>query len=93
MYEEEFSMSSGFQWNEDGSAIAYYKFDETNVPEFSMTMFEGLYPRVTTFKYPKAGEPNSKVDVFVYSIKGGKSKNALPIFQFSRLDGDYEDNY
>jgi len=25
--------------------------------------------------------------------KGGKSKNALPIFQFSRLDGDYDDNY
>ena len=74
VYEEEFSMSSGFQWNEDGSAIAYYKFDETNVPEFSMTMFEGLYPTVTTFKYPKAGEPNSKVDVFVYSVKGGKSK-------------------
>ncbi len=74
VYEEEFSMSSGFEWNEDGSAIAYYRFDETKVPEFSMNMYEGLYPTNTTFKYPKAGEDNSKVDVFVYAIKGGKSK-------------------
>lgn len=74
VYEEEFSMSTGYQWNEDGSAIAYYRFDETNVTEYSMSMYEGLYPTVTTFKYPKAGEANSKVDVFVYTVKGGKSK-------------------
>lgn len=74
VYEEEFSMSTGYQWNDDGSAIAYYKFDETNVTEYSMSMYEGLYPSVTTFKYPKAGEANSKVDVFVYTVKGGKSK-------------------
>lgn len=77
VYEEEFSMSSGFKWNDDGSAIAYYRFDETNVPEFSMNMYEGLYPTNYTFKYPKAGEPNSKVDVFVYSVKGGKSKKMI----------------
>jgi dipeptidyl-peptidase-4 len=74
VYEEEFSMSRGYKWNEDGSAIAYYRFDETNVPEFSMTMYEGLYPENSTFKYPKAGEPNSKVDVLVYNLKSGKSK-------------------
>jgi len=74
VYEEEFSMSTGFQWNEDGTAIAYYHFDETLVPEFSMTMYEGLYPTNQTFKYPKAGEANSKVDVYIYNVKGGKSK-------------------
>ena len=73
VYEEEFSMSNGYQWNEDGSALAYYKFNETRVPEFSMTQFDGLYPTNQTFKYPKAGEANSVVDVYVYSLKGGKS--------------------
>jgi len=74
VYEEEFSMSRGFKWNEDGSAIAYYRFDESKVPIFSMTMYEGLYPENSTFKYPKAGEANSTVDVYVYNIKSGKSK-------------------
>ncbi|MFM9944862.1 MAG: S9 family peptidase [Bacteroidia bacterium] len=74
VYEEEFSMSRGYEWNDDGSAIAYYKFDETNVTEFGMNMYEGLYPTNYTFKYPKAGEANSIVDVFIYSVKGGKSK-------------------
>jgi dipeptidyl-peptidase-4 len=74
VYEEEFSMSQGYQWNEDGSALAFYKFDETKVPEFSMNMYEGLYPTNYTFKYPKAGEANSKVDVFVYSMKGKLKK-------------------
>lgn len=73
VYEEEFSMSRGFEWNEDGSAIAFYRFDETKVPEFTMSIFKDLYPENYTFKYPKAGEPNSKVDVFVYNIKSGKS--------------------
>ncbi len=77
VYEEEFSMSTGYQWNEDGSALAYYKFNETKVPEFSMTLFDGLYPTNQTFKYPKAGEANSVVDVYVYSLKGGKSAKML----------------
>lgn len=73
VYEEEFSMSVGYQWNENGTALAYYRFDESKVEEFSMTVYDGLYPKVQTFKYPKAGENNSVVDVYVYQLKGGKS--------------------
>lgn len=74
VYEEEFSMSSGYLWNNDGTSIAFYRFDESKVPEFSMTMFENLYPENYSFKYPKAGEPNSTVDVYVYNLKNGISK-------------------
>lgn len=74
VYEEEFTMSKGFFWNKAGTQIAYYRFDETRVPEFSMTMYEGLYPVENKFKYPKAGEQNSIVDVYVYDVKGGNAK-------------------
>jgi len=77
VYEEEFSMSTGYQWNEDGSAIAFYKFDESKVPQYSMTTYEGLYPQQNNFKYPKAGEANSIVDVYVYTLKSGKLKKML----------------
>ncbi len=74
VYEEEFSMSKGYEWNEDGSAIAFYRFDESKVKEFSMTLYDSLYPTDYQFKYPKAGEINSTVDVMVYHLKKGKAK-------------------
>ncbi|GIR12617.1 MAG: hypothetical protein CM15mP23_11920 [Cryomorphaceae bacterium] len=44
------------QWNASGNKIAYYRFDEEKVPEFSMDLFTDLYPSQSQFKYPKAGK-------------------------------------
>ncbi|MCF8275814.1 MAG: S9 family peptidase [Flavobacteriales bacterium] len=69
VYEEEFAFTKAFQWSPDGRFIAYYEFNETDVKEFSMTKYEGkLYPTEERFKYPKAGEANSKVAIFIYHI-------------------------
>ena len=73
VYEEEFSFSQGFYWSPDSKKIAYYRFDESNVKEFQMEEFEGLYPDWYSFKYPKAGEDNSVVEVYVYDLAMGKS--------------------
>lgn len=73
VYEEEFSMSQGYAWSPDSKEIAYYRFDESGVKEFSMSMYNGLYPTQETWKYPKAGEANSVVDVYVYQIASGKN--------------------
>jgi len=70
VYEEEFGLVKGFSWSADGSIIAFYKFDESHVKEFSMDKFNGgLYPTQEVFKYPKAGEDNSTVNIYLYSIK------------------------
>ncbi len=75
VYEEEFGYSKAYEWNKDGTKIAYVKFDESEVPEFSMIRYdEDLYPKVETFKYPKAGEKNSKVSLHYYDLKSGKTK-------------------
>lgn len=71
VYEEEFSFSQGFFWSPDSKKIAFLKFDESNVMEFQMEEFEGLYPEWYSFKYPKAGEDNSVVEVFVYNLENG----------------------
>ncbi|WP_276499534.1 S9 family peptidase [Pontibacter litorisediminis] len=73
VYEEEFSFAQGFHWSPDGKKIAFYTFDETNVPEFNMQMWGELYPQDYKFKYPKAGEANSKVTVSVYDVNNGKT--------------------
>ncbi|MFM7017079.1 MAG: S9 family peptidase [Bacteroidota bacterium] len=72
VYEEEFSMDVAYQWSPDGKKLAYYKFDESNVKEFNLTYYGDLYPKEEKYKYPKAGEENSKVEIYVYDIN---SKN------------------
>ena len=73
VYEEEFSFAQGFHWSPDGSKIAFYTFDERQVPEYNMQQWGGLYPQDYKFKYPKAGEANSKVKVSVHHLKDGRT--------------------
>lgn len=74
VYEEEFSFSQGFFWSPDSKKIAFYKFDESKVKEFQMEEFYGLYPEWYSFKYPKAGEDNSLVEVYVYNLEDNSTK-------------------
>ena len=84
VYEEEFALVRSFEWAPDGEHIAYYKFDETHVKEFSMDLFKGgLYPTQEVFKYPKAGEENSIVKVYFYNLE--KDKNT-----YIYTEKDYE---
>ena len=74
VYEEEFGFTRAFEWNSDGTRIAYLRFDESAVKEFTMTGFnQGLYPDYYTFKYPKVGEKNSVVTVHVYDLAEKKT--------------------
>jgi dipeptidyl-peptidase 4 len=77
VYEEEFSFNKAYEWSPDGKTLAWIRFNESRVPEFRMSIFQGmapsideykLYPGVETFKYPKAGEPNSEVSVHSYTL-------------------------
>jgi len=84
VYEEEFALVRSFEWAPDGEHIAYFKFDETHVKEFSMDLFKGgLYPTQEVFKYPKAGEENSMVKVYFYNLE--KEKNT-----YIYTEKDYE---
>jgi len=74
VYEEEFGMSRGYEWNADGTQIAYYKFDESHVNEWDMEVYGNLYPNHIKFKYPKAGEANSTVDVYITNLKNKGKK-------------------
>ena len=74
VYEEEFSMDRAYYWSPSGSKIAYLRFDESNVPSFLLTEYDGgLYPTYSSFKYPKAGEPNSKVSLHIYDLATQKT--------------------
>jgi dipeptidyl-peptidase-4 len=75
VYEEEFAFVRAFDWSKDSKKLAYIRFDESQVPEFSMSMFhKDLYPTVETFKYPKAGEKNSLVSLHIYDVASKATK-------------------
>ncbi|MBO6880673.1 S9 family peptidase [Winogradskyella sp.] len=87
VYEEEFSFVRAFDWNADSNKIAFIRFDETEVPEFSMDVFgSGLYQTQQVFKYPKAGEANSKVSLHLYNLESNKVSDL-------KVDKAYEDFY
>lgn len=79
VYEEEFGFTRAFEWNKDGTKIAFLKFDESEVPEFTMEYYgkspeEDLYPYPYTFKYPKAGDKNSDLSLHIYDITSNELK-------------------
>lgn len=82
-YEEEFTTSSSMTWAPDNLTLCFLKYDETDVPEFSFMLYEGscdrrpeyaLYPGLFLYKYPVAGQPNSKVTVHSYDVETRKIK-------------------
>ncbi|MEO6069716.1 MAG: S9 family peptidase [Chitinophagaceae bacterium] len=72
VYEEEFGFSQAYQWSPNSAYIAYYKFDESKVKEYSFTYFNNQYNQQYTYKYPKAGDDNSKVDIHIYNFGNGQ---------------------
>lgn len=86
VYEEEFAFVKAFDWSADSKKLAYIRFDESEVPEFSMSMFKkDLYPTIETFKYPKAGEKNATVSLHLFDVTTNAAK---------KIDlGNYKDFY
>ncbi len=77
VYEEELYLTKAFEWSPDGKRIAYYRMNESNVKEYNMQVWNdgALYPEDYRYKYPKAGEANSTVEIYLYSLDSeGKTK-------------------
>ncbi len=86
VYEEEFTLTQAYEWSPLGDQIAFIRFDESKVKEFTLDYFRGeAYPEKYTFKYPKVGEENSKLTVYNYSLK----KNKLRELDLGPREDDY----
>lgn len=89
VYEEEFSFATALEFSPDNTMLAFIRFDESEVASFTFPIFAGqaphysaleTYPGAYTYKYPKAGEANSKVSVHTFDIKSKVTrKMKLPL--------------
>lgn len=73
VYEEEFGLRDGWSWSPDGQSIAFFKLDESRTRDFAMTDLRNQYPQYVSFRYPKAGERNSRVKVGIIDISSGET--------------------
>ncbi len=72
VYEEELSLRDAYEWSPDSRSLAYFQFDQSGVPEFALVNYtDSLYPVITKYPYPKAGQTNASVRVGVVSAAGG----------------------
>ncbi|WP_306309384.1 S9 family peptidase [Fulvivirga ligni] len=78
VYEEELSFTRAFEWSGNGKEIFFLTFDESGVKEYNMQVWHNgqLYPEDYRFKYPKAGEDNSKIKAQIYQLD---SKKLTPV--------------
>ncbi len=76
VYEEEFEFTRAYEWSPKGNYIAYYRFDESDVKEYEFTQFDNSYNKQYTYKYPKAGEANSKVEIHIYNVANQQNVKA-----------------
>lgn len=82
VYEEEYGFTKAYAFSPDALKIAYLRFDESKVPTFEMMRYDNtLYNKAYSFKYPKAGDANSVVELWVYDIPKGEKR---------RIDTGYE---
>jgi dipeptidyl-peptidase 4 len=87
VYEEELDLRDAFQWSPDSSRIAYLQFDQGGVPDFVLVNYtDSLYPVVTRYPYPKAGQTNAAVRVGVVPASGGATR-------WMRTPGDPRNTY
>jgi len=87
--EEEFSFNSAMVFSADSKQIVWVRYDESLVKQYSMPLFKGLspareeyaaYPGFCTYKYPKPGEQNARVQVMSYDIKSHQTRTMqLPL--------------
>ena len=75
-YEEIFGRPSryrAFWWSPNSKQIAFYRFDETNVPMFPIYNSRGQHGTLERTRYPKPGDPNPMVRLGIIEAATGKT--------------------
>jgi len=83
-YEEEFAVTCSMAWAPDNSTLCYVKYNERDVPSYTLPVYSSackpderysLYPGTYSYKYPVAGEANSRVTLHSYDVETRKVKD------------------
>jgi dipeptidyl-peptidase-4 len=74
-YEEILGRASryrAFWWAPDGSRLAFFRFDDSHVPEYPLVNTAAQHGTLESQRYPKAGDPNPEVRIGIVPVTGGE---------------------
>uniref|UniRef100_A0A8C4H4E3 Inactive dipeptidyl peptidase 10 n=1 Tax=Dicentrarchus labrax TaxID=13489 RepID=A0A8C4H4E3_DICLA len=79
LYEEEvLHTQTAHWWSPDGSRLAYLTINDSLVPNMLLPRFTGsLYPRGKEYPYPKMGQINPTVRLYVVTVDGSSLTTEL----------------
>jgi dipeptidyl-peptidase 4 len=69
------SRYAAFWWSPDGTRIAWFRFDDTPVPVFTLNHLDeadGVHGTLEVTPYPKPGDPNPKVKIGIADVNTAK---------------------
>ena len=92
VYGEELDQTTAMWWSPDSTMLAYYRFDETGVPDYFLQLQQTtLHSRIDTEAYPLPGETNPKAELFVYHVSDHRTLkiDARNGKEFSAGNGHY----
>ncbi|MFN7945283.1 MAG: DPP IV N-terminal domain-containing protein [Blastocatellia bacterium] len=74
VYGEELFQTTAMWWSPDSKKIAFYRFDESQVPDYFLQLNQTkLQSTMDIEAYPKAGVPNPVADILVYDVEAKKT--------------------
>ncbi len=75
VYGEELNQSDAMWWSPDSSKLAYYEVDEREMVDYHLTLDNTAnYTKLQSVRYPKAGDPNPKVSIWIYDLAKKSAK-------------------
>ncbi|MBK9271868.1 MAG: S9 family peptidase [Saprospiraceae bacterium] len=88
VYEEEFTLTRAYEWSPDGKNLVFIRTDESEVREFSLEYYKDeAYPEIYRFKYPKVGEKNARLTVWVHHLKKGSNRQLAVHSDMNGMEG------
>ncbi len=79
VYEEELDIRNAFRWSPDSRRIAFWRLDQSPVPKYPLVDQTTPSPKIFWYRYPMAGQPNSKVSVGIVDVATGATRFVQPL--------------
>lgn len=87
VYAEELSCEDGFRWSPDGTRIAYWNIDASQVRNYLMlNTTDSTYSFTVPVEYPKVGEDPSPAKIGIVDVRKAKTR-------WMNIPGDPRQNY
>lgn len=73
VHRDEFGIKKGTYWSPQGTYLAYYRMDQTDVTDYPIIDWTTYPASNTNIKYPMAGNKSHYVTLHIYNVKNNSS--------------------